>query len=340
MTAELNHTAINGRQVPYRVDLINLEELKYWELNPRVYGAVRAELSWHKANGDERQAIIHSTMVDEQSTRKVMDALQRHGGQQEPLIVDGRSYEVIEGNSRLAALRTLAEAKPSHWGCAECKLYNDLTDEERYALLAEQHIHGKTTWSAYAKASTYWRQVKEDGWDVNKVAKVNRTSVPKVNSDVATIEMMRTNGDESEHRYSWYNILVVNKDVQKLFETNKGLEKRLVAVIQQPTEDRVDLVEKKADAFRDGLKALVKKKKALKRYCDGKCTLQEAVDDAETRGLEMKLRRVKAELERIEASDCEGITTAESNEGTRLLKRIRKKVCNIEKVLSEQARTG
>ena len=155
MNPEPDTTPINGRRVPYRDDVIDIDQLQFWEANPRVYAAVRGVPGWNEADSMRRQQVIAECMENEESTRSVLEGLRLHQGQQEPLIVDLRGNIVIEGNSRLAALRVLAGEDPAQWGAAICRCYNDLTEEERCALLSEMHVIGKTEWNPYVKAATY-----------------------------------------------------------------------------------------------------------------------------------------------------------------------------------------
>ena len=225
MNPEPDTTPINGRRVPYRDDVIDIDQLQFWEANPRVYAAVRGVLGWNEADSMRRQQIIAECMENEESTRSVLEGLRLHQGQQEPLIVDLRGNIVIEGNSRLAALRVLAGEDPAQWGAAICRCYNDLTEEERCALLSEMHVIGKTEWNPYVKAATYWRQHHELEWDLPKIARVNRTNVVKVKTELATVELMAKENELNERKYSWYNVLTSTRAINRVFENNADVPK-------------------------------------------------------------------------------------------------------------------
>lgn len=71
--------------------------------NPRVYSVVRA-------NGKQpTQEEIQQQLSDLEHVKELREDIKRNGGLIEPLIVRGGSLDVLEGNSRLAAYRKLAE---------------------------------------------------------------------------------------------------------------------------------------------------------------------------------------------------------------------------------------
>ena len=84
---EPNTTPICGRAVPYSEDVIDIDELRFWDANPRVYAAVRGLPEWTDADPVRRQQLIAERMEKQESTRSVLEGLRLHGGQQEPLIV-------------------------------------------------------------------------------------------------------------------------------------------------------------------------------------------------------------------------------------------------------------
>ena len=331
MNQEPNTTPINGRRVPYRDDVIDIDQLQFWDANPRVYASVRGVPGWHEADPMRRQQIIAERMEKEESTRSVLEGLRLHQGQQEPLIVDLRGNIVIEGNSRLAALRVLAREDPADWGAAICRCYNDLTEEERCALLSEMHVIGKTEWNPYVKAATYWRQHHELKWELPKIAQMNRTNVAKVRTELATVELMAKENELNERKYSWYNVLTSTRDIKQEFENNAEFQSRVLTIVRNASPEAPDPVERASNAFRDGLKALVKKKRPLRKFCSGSKTLQEAVEAAQMSTLSAKLRKARSVLGEINSTDFVGLSRPELNEAVRTFKRLRKNIDNIAK---------
>lgn len=330
MNHEPNTTPIAGRNVPYRDDVIDTDELRFWEANPRVYAAVRGVPGWEEANSIQRQKLIAECMQKQESTRNALAGLRRHGGQQEPLIVDLRGNVVIEGNSRLAALKILALEDSGKWGAAICRCYNDLTEEECCALLSEMHVNGKTEWDPYAKAAMYWRQHHELGWDFATIARVNRTNVPKVKTELATVDLMAQEGEMNERKYSWYNVLTSPRAINEVFENNPKFRERVLAVVRDASPEASDPVARASAIFREGLKTLVKKDRPLRKFCSGKRTLQEAVDEAHMSTLSAKLRKIRDLLSNIDDADFVDLSRVEVNDGHTVFKRLRKDVDRIE----------
>ena len=335
MNPEPNTTPINGRPVPYTDEVIDIDQLKFWEGNPRVYAAVRGVPGWKEADPVQRQKIIAECMEKQESTRTVLDGLRAQGGQQEPLIVDLRGHFVIEGNSRLAALRILDLENHGQWGAAICRCYNDLTDEELCSLLSEMHVVGKKEWSPYAKAAMYWRHHHDLKWDLKDIARLNRTNVPKVKTELATIELMADQHELNEHKYSWYNVLTSSRAISAVFTRNTEFRKRILTVIKNASPDADDAVERSSTAFRNGLSKLVKKERPLRRFCSGSRTLQEAVEEAQLSTLSAKLGKARSVLNDIDSTDFVSLSHSQRSEASRVFKRLRQDIDRITRFFDE-----
>ena len=338
MNLEHNTTPICGRPVPFVDDVLDIDQLQFWEANPRVYAAVRGIPEWDQADPVQRQQLIADCMETQESTRVVLEGLKLHEGQQEPLIVDLRGNVVIEGNSRLAALRMLARDDYGHWGAAICRCYNDLTEEERFALLSEMHVIGKTEWTPYAKAATYWRQHHELEWDLHRIARVNRTSVPYVKSQLATVDLMGSENELNERKYSWYNVLTSNRAINRIYEDNPAFRSRVLSVIRDASPEASDPVARASTSFRDALTTLIKKERPLRKFCSGDMTLQEASDEARMSSLSAKLRKVRDLLRNVDSTDFAGLSRADLNDAANTFKRLRTDVDTIAQFFSEHSK--
>ena len=338
MNPEPNTTPICGRAVPYSEDVIDIDELRFWEANPRVYAAVRGLPEWTDADSVRRQQLIAERMEKQESTRSVLEGLKLHGGQQEPLIVDVRGNVVIEGNSRLAALRILACESAAHWGAAICRCYNDLSDEERIALLAEMHVTGKKEWTAYAKAATYWRQHHELKWDIATIARLNRTTPQKVKTELATVDLMASEDELNEHKYSWYNVLTSNRAINEVFEDRAEFRERVLSVVREAGPEASEPVGRASPAFRDALKTLVKKDRPLRQFCSGRKTLQDAAEEARMSSLSAKLRKVRDLLQSIDRTDFGDLSPNDLNDASATFKRLRRDVETISRFFAETSR--
>ena len=321
-------TPINGRPVPYRVDILNTADLRFWEENPRVYAAVQGCPEFQGASPEQRQQIILGQMCKEESTAKAKEAMERHGGLQEAILVDYRSMVVIEGNSRLAAARQLAEKDEKHWGALECKCYNDITEEEKIALLNQMHIQGKTQWTPHAKACTYWRQKHDKGWTHGKIAEVNggvnRTTVGR---EIGVIEEMIKNEDGDPRKYSWYKSLAEMKGLKEKFKEIPQLEGRVMEIVRNARSQRTEEANKNgATQFRDQLRTLIKKPHVLKKYAKGGLSLRKAAEAAKMSTVTERIRKAREALQAIHKEDIGRMSSGQLRDAKLALKRVRKEI--------------
>ena len=339
MTPSDTTTPINGRDVPYIVDILDTDDLRFWEDNPRVYAVVQGNPEFATATRERRQKIIFQQMLKEDSTARAKEGMERHGGLQEPLIVDLRGNIVIEGNSRLAAALKLAEKDESHWGALECKCYNDITEDEKIALLNQMHIQGKVQWTPYAKAATYYRQWKkrheDQRWTQKHIAKINGVSPSRVSQQIKIIETMVAKGDNDPRKYSWYKVVLENKKLVTEFTRLPDLEERIMGTVKKArTVGKEEMNVRAAYKFRDALNAITAKPRILADYAKGKLNLEQAADRARTPSAVHKLRKAREYLQAIENEDMDVMTQTECNDAGLALKRIRQELDRIGAVVN------
>ena len=108
-----------------------------------------------------------NALLQEPSVKNLIPEIRRDEGLQDPITVRHDTWQVIEGNSRLAAYRKLAEESDGdQWTHIRCLVVTSLTDDQQTRLLGQAHLHGKTDWSPYAKALFCFRWVVEENRDV------------------------------------------------------------------------------------------------------------------------------------------------------------------------------
>ena len=134
--------------MPTKTQMLPQKKLLFFVDNPRVFSVVRA-------NGKQpTQEEIQQQLSELEHVKELREDIKRNGGLIEPLIVRGGSFEVLEGNSRLASYRQLAEKDPIKWGMVKCTvLPYDVQDSLVFALLGQFHIKGKKDWAPYEQAS-------------------------------------------------------------------------------------------------------------------------------------------------------------------------------------------
>lgn len=202
------------------------------------------------------------------------------------------------------------------------------------------HVIGKTEWSPYAKAATYWRQHHELEWELSTIARVNRTNVAKVKTELATVDLMAKENELNERKYSWYNVLTSTRTISQVFEKNPQFRTRVLDVVRGASAEATDPVARASNTFREGLKILVKRSRPLRKFCSGTRTLQEAVDEAHLSSLSEKLRKVRDLLKNIDEVDFVGLSPAQLNDAGRTFKRLRTDVDRIAGLFSKNSEQG
>lgn len=153
---------ILGKEISYVSEQKDIHELHFYEENPRVYSKLQENPFFE--NAEDKQRFVQKQMEKETSVKKLIEEIKRQGGILEPIVVLYPS-KVLEGNSRLAALRKLNKDEPyeEKWQTVPCRLLNNLAEEEIDAYLHQIHVQGKTEWSPYEKAYKTYKRVEQDG---------------------------------------------------------------------------------------------------------------------------------------------------------------------------------
>ena len=97
-------TIIIGRQtIPVKTGMVEQAQLLFYPENPRVYSVVRGD-------GDVlEQDEIEKELGSQEHVKELLSAIRSNGGLTDPIIVQQGTNYVLEGNSRLAAYRFLAQ---------------------------------------------------------------------------------------------------------------------------------------------------------------------------------------------------------------------------------------
>ena len=123
----------------------------------------------------------------------------------DPLIVRRGVNIVLEGNSRLAAYRTLATMDPIKWGYVKVTLLpSDVSESLVFALLGEYHIIGRKDWAPYEQAGYLYRMLNEHGVSASRVSTEMGLSVREVNRLVSVFRFMVEQGEDDVNRWSYY----------------------------------------------------------------------------------------------------------------------------------------
>ena len=248
MSNEQPHISILGNKIPYVEELRDIFQLKYYERNPRVL----PNLGALDGSPEAKQKAIEEGMREETSVDKLLSSIPKHGGISEPLIIRPNG-EVLEGNSRLAALRILYKKKEEEeYLRVPCRVVN-LNEEEIDAFLDQQHVDGKTPWAAYNKAYKAFYRVVVDDVPLHIYARRTSSTKSKVEESINTIKlMMREKMSHKKDLFSYYQLFYKNGKLKKCFEEDSDLKKY---VLKQLKKEKIPF---EARELRDGLPKIVK----------------------------------------------------------------------------------
>ncbi len=330
MIADVNHIAIMGETVDARHEEILIEKLRFFPDNPRVYAVIRNMEDFDGLTPEEKQERIYQSMLNEPSVKNLMPEIKRDGGLQEPITVRIDKHQVIEGNSRLAVYRKFHKDFPDddQWKSIRCLVVKTLTDNQQTRLLSQVHLHGKTEWSAYAKALFCYRWVEEQGKEVKALNKLSGFSQDAIRKHVKAVALMKQNDDDHQTHYQCYDVLVRNRPISSEIEKNQVLRETLLSQIK--TEAIA------AREMHDKLPVVIKKPKMLKKYQKGDITLKEAHDRASVSGAQQRLERVRQSMDDITKTDITSLDTNEVKAAKYVVGKILQQVNRISKMIDEK----
>ncbi len=254
---------IQRKEIPYEERMVSVEQLAFYPENPRIYSRLSATKNYTQEN-------IQNLLSDEEHVKELRKQIDRDGQVNEPLFcisastgsgLDGTfDYQVLEGNSRLAALRI---NKPSSLPPASVKChildFSNYGEKEKesliFSLLGQFHITGKTDWEAYENAAYIYRRHRNQDIPLETLAKEIGKSRRAIEKMIEAFELM-TNADVADHsRWSYFLAYVSSSKIAQHRKNLNGLDDRIVSLIK---ENKFP----KAMDMRDSLSAILSNKKA------------------------------------------------------------------------------
>jgi hypothetical protein len=259
---------ILGTKVPTTTQMLPQRNLKFFADNPRVYSVVRA-------NGKQpTQEEMEQQLGALEHVRELREDIKRNGGLIEPLIVRDGTMEVLEGNSRLAAYRQLATKDAFKWAMVKCTvLPADVKDSLVFALLGQFHIKGKKDWAPYEQAGFLYRRCKEQKIPPQTLSAELGLSTKMVTRLVETYEFMVEHDEVDINKWSYYEEYLKSNKIKKARTQYPAMDEKVVESIKDGTIER-------AMDLRDQLPTVCGSQAVLKRFAQGKLTLEEAHERA------------------------------------------------------------
>lgn len=215
----------------YEVSEVQLNqcELLFYEENPRVYSALRADGS------TPTQEAIEEKMTSMDHVKQLRLSIEQNGGLIDPLMVVKRNeeYIVLEGNSRLAAYRLLAAKDPVKWQKVRaCILPEVITDGDIFTLLGQYHLIGRKDWSVFEQAAYLYRQRESTGIATDILAKNVGLTEGKVSAYLKVYSFMLEHDDLRPDRWSYYEEYLKNRGINKYRETYPQMDTTFVAQVK------------------------------------------------------------------------------------------------------------
>lgn len=321
MNPDKTTIAIMGKHVPASHEWMPIDQLHFLPDNPRVYAAIREMADFDGLTPEEKQIRIYERLLQEPSVKNLIPEIRRDEGLQDPITVRHDTRQVIEGNSRLAAHRKLAEeSDDGHWAHIRCLVVTSLTDDEQTRLLGQAHLHGKTDWSPYAKALFCFRWVVEEKRDASSLSNLSGISSAEINKNVRVVQLMQANSDDKLSHFSYYNVLVRTRAISAAMADSPKLKARLLAQIRTQPEPFT------AQEMRERLPTVIAKPRILRKYEEGDVSLEDAYDRAKISGAEQRLRKVRDGLDDIERDDIAPLERHEVKSVQQVVRQIRRRL--------------
>ena len=207
-------------------------ELLFYEDNPRVYSILRAN------GGTPTQKEIEEKMTSMDHVKQLRLSIEQNGGLIDPLIVVKRGSDlvVLEGNSRLAAYRLLAEKDPVKWQKVRVQILpEEISENDIFTLLGQYHLVGRKDWSVFEQAAYLYRQKKASNLENDILAKNVGLTEGKVKSYLEVYEFMLEHNDLKPDRWSYYEEYLKSRGIKKYRGTSSKIDEVFVHQVKTGT---------------------------------------------------------------------------------------------------------
>lgn len=264
---------IRGKAIPVKVGMMAQKDLRFFPDNPRIYSIVRDQ------DAEPEQDEIERQLLRMDHVKALVQDIKANGGLIDPVIVKAGTNEVLEGNSRLAAYRALAQKDAVKWGMIKCQILPESIDEaDVFALLGQYHIKGKKDWLPYEQAGFLYRRHKHHKIPKKILGEELGVGQRKASQLIETYQFMIDHKEDNVSRWSYYEEYIKSKKIKKLRDENIGFDDLIVKKI------KTSEIAKAVDV-RDKLpKLAAANKKVVKRFVGEEIGLDEAAELVEQSG--------------------------------------------------------
>lgn len=333
------HTmTLGNKSISYEFKTIDESKLFFDPENPRIYSLI------NRKDEEPTQDEIYEQLKSMDHVKTLKSSIMSNGGVIDPLLVKDNgndTYTVLEGNSRLAAIRMICSYGKdlANWAQVRCNVFpNTISEKDVFALLGQYHLIGRKDWDAYEQASYLYRRNKETGIPIKDMARELGLTEGNVKKMIDTITFMEDNNDTDKRHYSYYyDVYLKNKAIKKYRDTMPELDKTIVKMVKTgKVTDAKDFrklgdIAKQTDSH---------SKKIMKEIAEGKLSLYDGYNQVAQSG---KLGTCVQQLKRFRdcINDDKIIDEINSSKETYdnalfLLKKITQRIAYIEKKISKK----
>jgi hypothetical protein len=260
---------IRGKSIPVKLGQLPVNDLRFFAENPRIYSTM-----W-TGNGEPDQDEIYEKLKRLDNVKELMQDIKLNGGLMEPVVVKDGTYEVLEGNRRLAAYRILCEQDAIKWGLIKTTLLpKSVAEEDVFALLGQYHIKGRIDWAPYEQAGFLYRRHTNHNITKSQLAAEIGLSANRVGSLINTYQFMLDNNINDTSKWSYCEVFKKSPGIRKVAKKLPEIETRFISDLKKGKI-------KHAADIRDKLGKIDKASlKIQKAYVDGEISINDAYERA------------------------------------------------------------
>lgn len=266
---------IQGAEIEIRYEEIDQSRLRFYAENPRIYSLMR------KDGKEPKQEDIERQLIGMEHVKHLIRDIKQHGALLEPVFVKSGTYDVLEGNSRLAAYRALAKQDPIKWAKMRCiVLPANVPESLTFSLLAQLHLKGKKEWVPFEQAGYLYRRYYDQKIDLPTLATESNLSQQRVRQLIETYDFMRRWGENDIGKWSYYEEFLKSRVAQKTKEKYPSFEETVVRIIQNdPKVKAVDIRDKLS-------KICAAPTRTVRRFAEGEISFLKAYESALDAGVD------------------------------------------------------
>ena len=264
---------ISGKKIPAKYCMLPHAQLKFFPENPRIYSIISNDES------TPEQGFIEEKLASMDHVKQLVQSITANGGLTDAIIVRDGDFVVLEGNSRLAAYRTLAKSDLAKWGKIKCCLLpKDIEDSLVFALLGQYHIIGRKDWAPYEQAGYLWRRHRHHEVSIDVIAKEMGITKAKVKKLIETYDFMVQHDDVNIQHWSYYDEFLKSRPIKKARAEYSSFDAQFVTLVKSGE------IPKAIDVRHKLSKICLAAGKTLKKFCEEAIDFETAYEAAIRRG--------------------------------------------------------